>query len=241
VNSVVWSLEYEAQFYLLAPCLALLFLLKSTLARRITLLAAIALLGFASGQLVDGPWRFTLPRFLPYFLAGFYVADLYCTSWNRAPRHQLRWDLVTILTAVCILVFLLPPVNALKYVDNPVRLGKVPTAIRILLPFLLIPFLVGAFRSRISRRFITLLPVTVIGGMCYTIYLHHFIIIAAVARPLFKLFKPGMALEPQLWITLAVTVPPVVILSAVLFALIEKPFMNFGVAKKNRPCTSPIL
>jgi peptidoglycan/LPS O-acetylase OafA/YrhL len=241
LNSIYWSLEIEAQFYLLAPCLALLFLLKSTLARRLALLAAMALLGFASGSgmLVVPALRDTLLRFLPYFLAGFYVADLYCTSWNRAPRHQLRWDLLTILTAVCILVFLLPPVNAIHYVDNTTRLGKGTTAITILLPFLLIPFLTGAFRSRIFQRFMTLLPVTVIGGMCYTIYLYHFIIIAAVTRPLFKLFKSGMAVEPQLWITLALTIPPVVVLSAVLFALIEKPFMNFGTAKKPGSCTSP--
>jgi len=242
LNPVAWSLEIEAQFYLLAPCLALLFLQKSTLARRLALLAAMALLGFASGSglLAVPALRYTLLRFLPYFLAGFYVADLYCTSWNRAPRHQLRWDLVTILTAVCILIFLLPPVNALHYVDNTTRLGKVPTAITILLPFLLIPFLMGAFRSRIFQRFMTLLPVTVIGGMCYTIYLYHFVIIAAVTRPLFKLFKPGMAVEPQVWITLALTIPPVVVLSAVLFALIEKPFMNFGVAKKTPVVRSPI-
>ncbi|MBV8843330.1 MAG: acyltransferase [Bryobacterales bacterium] len=232
LNPVAWSLEIEAQFYLLAPCLALLFLLKSTPVRRLALLTAIALLGFTSGLLMFPIWRNTLVPFLPYFLAGFYVADLYCTSWNRAPRRQLRWDLVTILTAVGILIFLLPPVNTLHYVDNSFRLGKVPLAFKIFLPFLLIPFLVGAFRSRIFQRFMTLLPVTVIGGMCYTIYLYHLIIIAAITRPLFKLFKSGMALEPQLWITLALAIPAVVVLSAVLFALIEKPFMNFGAAKK---------
>jgi peptidoglycan/LPS O-acetylase OafA/YrhL len=120
LNPVAWSLEFEAQFYLLAPSLALLFLLKSTLARRLVLRAAMALLGFASrsGLLVVPAWRWTLPRFLPYFPAGFYVADLYCTSWKHAPRHQLRWDLVTILTTVSILVVLLPPVNGLDYVSN---------------------------------------------------------------------------------------------------------------------------
>ena len=241
LNPVAWSLEIEAQFYLLAPCLTLLFLLKSTLARRLGLLAAMALLGFASGSglLAVPALRNTLLQFLLYFLAGFYVADLYCTSWNRAPRHHLRWDLVTILTAVCILVFLLPPVNAVHYVENTIRL-KVSTAITILLPFLLIPFLMGAFRSRIFQRFMILLPVTVIGGMCYTIYLYHYLIIAAVTRPLFKVFKPGMAVESQLWITLALTIPAVLVLSAVLFALIEKPFMNFGAAKKNLVVRSPI-
>ena len=234
LNPVAWSLEIEAQFYLLAPCLALLFLLKSTLARRITLLAVMAVLGFAawSGPLMVSPWRYTLLRFLPYFLAGFYVADLYCTSWNRAPRHQLRWDLVTILTSVCILVVLLPPFNGLHYVDNTIRPGEVPNPIGILLPFLLIPFLASAFRSRIFQRFMTLLPITVIGGMCYTIYLYHLTIISLVTRSLFKLFKPGLPLESELWITLAVCIPVVLVVSAVLFALVEKPFMNFGVVKR---------
>lgn len=76
--------------------------------------------------------------------------------------------------------------------------------------------------------------------MCYTIYLYHLTIISAVTRPLFKLFKPGLALESQLWITLAVCIPIVLVLSAVLFALIEKPFMNFGAAKKTAARTSPI-
>ena len=238
LNPVAWSLEIEAQFYLLAPCLALLFLIKSTLARRLTLLAVMIALGFAtwSGPLMVSPWRYTLLRFLPYFLAGFYVADLYCTSWNRSPRHEFRWDLVTILTSVCILVLLLPPFNGLHYVDNTIRPGEVPNPIGILLPFLLIPFLAGAFRSRIFQRFMTLQPVTVIGGMCYTIYLYHLTIISLVTRPLFKLFKPGLPLESELWITLAVCIPAVLVISAVLFALIEKPFMNFGVV--NKPMSS---
>jgi peptidoglycan/LPS O-acetylase OafA/YrhL len=68
--------------------------------------------------------------------------------------------------------------------------------------------------------------------MCYTIYLYHLTIISLVTRPLFKLFKPGLPLESELWITLAVCIPVVLVLSAVLFALVEKPFMNFGVVKR---------
>lgn len=87
-NVVLWSLEVEVQFYLLAPFLARMFLIRDAWRRR-TLLIVLVLLGCLSG-LFDEHYRVSasLAGNLQYFLVGFllgycFCAGLCCSSLER--------------------------------------------------------------------------------------------------------------------------------------------------------------
>ena len=90
LETVFWSLEIEVQFYLLAPLLAGLFLARG---RRWWLAGTILLWSVGVAQLWDGAHRYRLGLvlYLPYFLAGMLLADLYLTGkrW-RSPYGDWR-------------------------------------------------------------------------------------------------------------------------------------------------------
>jgi peptidoglycan/LPS O-acetylase OafA/YrhL len=73
ITPVAWSLEVEVQFYLLAPMLAAVFALRSGI-RRFVLIAAILAASLVPCAL--GLSKLTLLGNLQYFLVGFLVLDL---------------------------------------------------------------------------------------------------------------------------------------------------------------------
>jgi peptidoglycan/LPS O-acetylase OafA/YrhL len=98
INPVAWSLEIEVQFYILAPALACVFWIRRRLLRRgIIIICTIALLQCFKLMLHSGlNMPFTLFGFLPYFLMGFLLADVYLTDWNESPTPSLWGDLVAV-------------------------------------------------------------------------------------------------------------------------------------------------
>jgi peptidoglycan/LPS O-acetylase OafA/YrhL len=161
INMVTWSLEIEVQFYVLAPVLARVFLVPSARARRLALVGAIVL----SAVLVELARRagneppLSILTQIPYFAAGFLLADLYVVDWSAAPSTSWRWDLVAIL-AWCAL-----PAIA----TAPIPLKDLAIATTLFVAF------VGSFRSVATRAFLGWTPVRLLGGMCYSIYLLHYI------------------------------------------------------------------
>jgi peptidoglycan/LPS O-acetylase OafA/YrhL len=160
INSVAWSLEIEVQFYILAPLLAMLFLIRNAVARRLVIAALMAtpfFLPFSSG------WGlFTLAGQIQYFLGGLLFADLFLTVITHW-KHDWRWDLVSL--AGWPAVFLLS--------DRWMALW---------LPFLALLLYVAAFRGVVMYAFLRNTWIAVIGGMCYTIYLWHPLAMSAANR-----------------------------------------------------------
>jgi peptidoglycan/LPS O-acetylase OafA/YrhL len=164
---------------------------------------------------------------LQFFLVGFLLVDIYLNDWIAAdpgggataarlaanPAAPARvparyaWDLV--------FPFLLA---AIAWAYHDVRL-------QALLPPLLFGLLVAVFRGCYVRKLLTASGVTVIGGMCYTIYLIHVQIIAVAGR-----ITSDIAITNLFWANLlarsAVIGGFVVAASAVFFVLIEKPCMH---------------
>jgi peptidoglycan/LPS O-acetylase OafA/YrhL len=163
INMVTWSLEIEVQFYVLAPLFAHVFLVKSTRRRRLVLVSSIVL----SAVLVELARRagheppLSILTQIPYFAAGFLLADVWVVDWETEPTTSWRWDLVAI-PAWCALPFV---------ATAPVPMKDLAIATALFVAF------VASFRSVGTRAFLGWTPVRLLGGMCYSIYLFHYLLV----------------------------------------------------------------
>lgn len=205
VNTVAWSLEVEVQFYVLAPLLAFWFCIKNANIRRSAMLFAIALSGVLSLPLYRSThFHYSIGYYLGFFLAGLLVCDLYVNRQNWMPSFS--WDLV----ALCLwpLVWVL---------------GR--NSGHILLPFVIVALFLAAFRGRVCSIVLGNSLITTIGGMCYSIYLFHFLIIYSV-----KHFTQGINFGRNFWLYFAfqtfLIVPFIVVFCGAFFLLVERPCMR---------------
>jgi peptidoglycan/LPS O-acetylase OafA/YrhL len=210
INFVLWSLEVEAQFYLLAPLFMMLFLLRPVAVRR-TILVAIILV---SAALQDrfGLTMYTLAGDLQYFFAGLLLADFYLGRTADSPGHpksaRFAWDLLSLMGWPAF--FLLGSRFA-----------------GLWLPMLALMLCLAAMRGNVITRLLRWPAIAITGGMCYTIYLWHAPIFTLVDRAL----RAHPALLPSNYLGLyleeaAVKLAVVALVCVPLFILIERPCMD---------------
>lgn len=209
INSVAWSLEVEVQFYILAPLLAAAaFRLRNPLLRRGALLAACAAAVAVQRTWLSGYEALTLASFVQFFLLGFLVADLYATDWTRPSRRPAAWDA---LWLACW------PLLWLAW-EAPQAVGA------FAFPVIALAFFAASLRGRISRAALSNAWVATIGGMCYTIYLLHYPLISLLGRVTARLGAASAAVD--VLVQSALLLPPLLMVCAVYFALIERPCMD---------------
>jgi peptidoglycan/LPS O-acetylase OafA/YrhL len=194
----------------LAPLLAQVFKLDRVWLRRGLMVAGIGLLPLATGPVAS--WlgnsylgSFSLLGNLQYFLVGFLLADWQATA--RAPAsRRWWWDLFFILAGVVVVVF-----------RNSGWLG-------FALPAIIGVCAVAAFKGPLTFRALGNPWITTIGGMCYTIYMYHWLMISMLIRPAIHLQTHILWLDLLIYFVLMSAV--IVAVCAVLFALFERPFMR---------------
>ncbi len=211
VDPVAWSLEVEIQFYLLAPVLALFFTIRSRRTRR-SLLIGLSVVASILQYLFffeDGSRLvMALTYFIQYFLVGFLMADIYVTDWRQKPEHHWKWD----VAAVAALGLLLVSSQSIE-------------VSHFLLPWLTLAFYLTTFRSVFVNTVLTNPWLTTIGGMCYSIYLLHFAVIAFVYR-----HSQALVITRLFWVNLMLQFVIVgfftLVICGLFFIGIEKPCMR---------------
>jgi len=204
INVVAWSLEVEVQFYVLVPLLAGIFAIADARIRRsviVILMLASAVLG---GQFLHTRLQTSVLYYLPLFLAGFLLCDLYVT--RRDWKASWAWD----VAALC---------------GWPLVWYLSPAWSHILLPFVIVVLYLAAFRGRLCSKLFSHPVITDIGGMCYSLYLFHFLIISSVCR----VSKPvhfGHNFWAYYLLQAVLVLPVVLILCGVFFLLVERPCMD---------------
>jgi len=200
INFVFWSLEIEVQFYLLAPLLAKVFSL-ATNKRRITLVCSILFFGIMN-YYYRTPFIFLL-NFIQYFLAGFLALDLYL---NNPFKKGYMFDAGAILLLIIIWT------GISKY--------------GLILPFVLGGFIYFSSLSLLFFKFISSGWVSIMGGMCYSIYMLHYPVMAAFLNRVVgnSLVTESPAMDIQIKFGLSVIV--IFGVSALFFILIERPCMK---------------
>lgn len=210
INLVAWSLEVEVQFYLLMPLFATVFAVRRTAWRRALVMIAGAVCVLTQVLFIEEGSRlsWSLVNYLQYFLAGFLLADCYLSGMWGVPRRNFMWDVVS-LVGWPLLVFVC---------ERPVvaRAAFAPLALMLFC---------AAFRGRLTNKAVTLRGVTVVGGMCYTIYLIHFQLLSAFEKA-FGSVSLTSHFFLNLLLHLALFVPVLLTCSVIFFLLIEKPCMS---------------
>ncbi len=160
INFVAWSLEVEVQFYLLAPLLGCLYLIRPATLRR-GLMVALILVSVIVRLTSHGYAAWNLPGQLQFFLVGFLLADLRATRTHSETSRW--WDLVSLIAWFAIfaipnrqIVFLLSPLILLVYL--------------------------ATFNGPISRQIFRTDWIALTGGMCYSFYLMHMLVISIFSK-----------------------------------------------------------
>jgi peptidoglycan/LPS O-acetylase OafA/YrhL len=200
INPVTWSLEIEVQFYCLAPILAGIFAVRPRWLRRGALLALIIMAGSIQLYYWDAaPWiEFTILYAIQFFLAGFLLADIYLLDWEEKPLHNWAWDLAALA-------------------GWPLLFALGDRQVWALFPILALVLYMAAFRGVLINRLLRNPMATTIGGMCYTIYLFHYVLISPILRMTGGFHPFVQALVYILVLSL---------ISIAYFVLIERPCMK---------------
>jgi peptidoglycan/LPS O-acetylase OafA/YrhL len=208
INPVAWSLEIEVQFYCLAPLLALLFSIRSKFKRRAVLLGLTLVIGIVQLHYWDSAPRFKLSILyaIQFFLVGFLLSDICLVDWKEKSPGKWQWDLVAIGGWLALF-------------------GLEDREIWVALPFLALTVYIATFRGLWMSRVFTNPLIVTLGGMCYSIYLFHYVLIPPVLRLTANLpvgNQMGLRLATRALAYLAVLLA----ISCSYFVLVERPCMS---------------
>jgi peptidoglycan/LPS O-acetylase OafA/YrhL len=209
INPVTWSLEVEIQFYLLAPLVMLLFRIRGRTLRRVVMAAMILGMGLAQAPVRDSARvSMSILFYLQYFVAGLLLADFFVLDLEGM-RSSWMWD----VAGLAGLAFMF-------------GVGHDVYAAHVLLPFVLGIVCLAAMRSIVLRRFVANPWIAVIGGMCYSIYLLHFALMAAIFKLTRRLIVVRADFLTNFVIQIVVTGVPILLLSMLYYRLVERPCMD---------------
>lgn len=218
LNIVAWSLEIEVQFYLLAPLLCSVFAIRKALLRRVLLCASIVAFTLLA------PWLslefISLANYIQYFLTGLLLADFYLAK-PTAPRPvNIGMEMLGIILFAG--QWLL---NARELESKTAVMLWQLLQLAMLFGFYYLVLVAGRC-SWVSTAWFTM-----IGGMCYTIYLIHYPLISLAGNILIKVsFSPYSYIN--IGIVLLILVLLILVCSAIFYLLIERPCMDKEWTKK---------
>jgi peptidoglycan/LPS O-acetylase OafA/YrhL len=218
INIVTWTLEVEVVFYVLAPWITSIYSIPGRIVRWAWLVLLIGADSyFVHNWLIPfSPSSYcSFAASLPYFLAGVLLADLY-VSGLLSRTNRLVWDGAALLGLAAL-------ISSYLYLSKW-RLAWVG-------PFVTMMLVGGGIKGIALNRFLRLRAVTLIGGMCYTIYLWHIMFlwyIPLMARlPGFPARLTAGLSDLQLTIFYClIAVPLIILFSMPIYYVTERPFMN---------------
>jgi len=224
LNPPIWSNEVEIQFYALAPLLIFGYmrLRDSTVRQTIGWLSVGALIIAASlFDLVhpfDPRFRYGLLAHAYLFVAGVILADFARTQDASVRRRLFDGVFLFGLALLGLVGFYLTRVDSRPgggwpdIVTNAATLGAV------------VALYFGAMHGRVTARIMSTPWITLIGTMCYSIYLVHVVVIEALAQLLRRVPLDNPAVIWPAYIL--ILGPACLCVSGVFYTLVERPFMS---------------
>jgi peptidoglycan/LPS O-acetylase OafA/YrhL len=185
--------------------LILIFRLSKIL-RRVVLAFLICFFIFL--QQVYQPHILTLFSFIQYFLMGFLLLDVYLSGWQ--PKIP---PIFSFIMGVLSLVF----IDYINLYASPYY--------EYLFVAVLFLFCVLALMDEFWKKIFSLGFLTTIGGMCYSIYLWHDLVMSAVGNKTVMYNFSHSYIATVLW-QYCLIIPSVLIFSSCFYLLVEKPCMD---------------
>jgi peptidoglycan/LPS O-acetylase OafA/YrhL len=214
INPVTWSLETEAQFYIIVPLLfTLLFLRQSKIWSYgvISLLFVISM--YSKSYFVENSisqFGSSVISYLSNFLTGVIFAWLYLSKPPFLQKKSYYWDILGLIAVTAQFFYYKP-----QYLHHNVILFNAGVLL----------MMVATFKGKIFNSFFTMPAIFVTGGMCYSIYLLHYAFLHLLVKYSVH-FQTGLGYLYDLMLQIIICLPIVLIISAIFFLAIEKPCMN---------------
>lgn len=210
---VAWSLELEVHFYLLAPLLFTAFYLSKP-SRRFLFLVLI--LGLPWVEIHFQTWTYYLIHYIQYFLVGLLLADFYLLRPKIPTEGWLGYLLGALL--LCYVV-------ASPHVRTHVITDDSQVIQAMFFPLGIGLFYYVVLTNSFWKKLFSIQAISIIGGMCYSLYLIHLPVISLAMRYMVN-HQFSQSYVGQFAVYLLVSLPLVLILGAIYFLLVEKPCMN---------------
>lgn len=204
IGMVGWTLELEVQFYLLAPLFAKVFVLPRQ--RRLFWIIFLIII-FPLVNIFFTTTFVWLFNYIFYFAIGFLLAELYVTKSKIEilTRHPVLYSIFSF---------------AALYLANIYTLyGKYIITVSLFV------FIYLALTETKIKTFFSLRFFTIIGGMCYSIYLVHTVVISGIGNWLVQ-YRFGDSYLVNLLIHSVVLGSASLIIGSIFFVFFEKPFMD---------------
>jgi len=219
ITGLIWSLEVEVQFYLLTPFLLRIFLLPKNVTR-IILVAATLLMPLLQNLITTD--TNSLFKFFQFFTVGILLADLYLDKTSFI--HNLKGVAVAMLGIV--FLFLLFWVKTYDTATSSTSVFNTLQLVqKVSYPFLILIFYIIVIGNPIWKRIFSTTLLTVIGGMCYSIYLLHAAVISIFEKYIFRIKITNNALI-EFAVSTILFLIPILIIASIFFKLIEQPCME---------------
>lgn len=206
VLEVAWSLEVEAVFYILAPFLAFLFYIRHPWLRRGLFLVLIAAGGYKQFHDI---WNPASPfiNFACYFGLGMLLADLYLSKWKLPLQSRVvAWTGGLVLIALHVIF----STESLLWFYVKMAGMTLFFYIGITNPWWI--------------KLLSIQWISIIGGMCYSIYLLHLMIMSGMTKLLARFPVENKMIGYPLYAL--VILCAVLIGCGIFYRLIEQPCMR---------------
>jgi peptidoglycan/LPS O-acetylase OafA/YrhL len=208
---VTWSLEVEFQFYILVPILAHISHVPTVLRR-------LLLTGFMVLFVIRNSMATIVTRNLVteghFFAVGILAVDIYVNELKHPDSQFGKFVLRCPLLLSLVFLF-----GIMKLDARHGSIAEVCTFLLATLGFMLV--VLKKTRSPVSAVVDVL---SVIGGMCYTIYLYHPALFYAAQKVASYLTLTSISLRFAIYATLALGFASIA--CPLLFVVFEKPFMQ---------------
>lgn len=213
INPVTWSLETEAQFYVIIPFLMMvLFIPRNKFFSFCILIALICFsFWFKNNFIYSKNFGASIFSYFANFISGIIFCWWYLDYNEWFKKKRPIFDFLGFISLCGLFVFYKPQAT---YTNQ------------IFFNFSIVFFMFSSFKGTIFNWFFNRKFVYIIGGMCYTIYLYHYAFFHLSTKLTRFFYNESYDYTSNLIVQLFLNLFLLSIVTVPLFLWIEKPTMN---------------